>query len=175
MANVKDVIFLQDPKSSLLSETFFQCLEHSNGRHLRSGEKNTVCDRSSTQYSSNAFCRFRYYPRQCFRHIHGYSKLVQSRHRPPRRKIQYLLQQVGLSLSLSNLAEILQLGHTSLCSTICKFFVTYFEDYRTDTVVDPAGAFPSLHFPMGMSGEQVAGYSQNTSILPITVSTIRAR
>ena len=37
-----DEIFLRDPKSTLWLETFFQCPAHSNGRRLRSGDKNTV-------------------------------------------------------------------------------------------------------------------------------------
>ena len=41
--------------------------------------------------------------------------------------------------------------------------------------IDLAGALPLPHFPMGMSGGQVAGCSQNTSILPIAVSVNRAK
>ena len=41
-------------------------------------------------------------------------------------------------------------------------------------IIDLAGAFSSVYFRMGMSGVQVAGYSQNTSILPIPVSINRA-
>ena len=100
MANVNDAIFLRGPKSILWSETFFQCRTHSNGRRLRSGDKNTVCDgslrlRSSPQYSSNALRRFRYYSCQRIRNFDDYFKLVRSRHRPSRPKIQYLLQQVS--------------------------------------------------------------------------------
>ena len=36
-------------------------------------------------------------------------------------------------------------------------------------VIDLAGVFLFLYFPMGMSGGQVAGCSQNISILPIPV------
>ena len=43
VANVTGVIFLQGQRSSLWSETFFQCPPESNGRRMQSGEKNTVC------------------------------------------------------------------------------------------------------------------------------------
>ena len=36
-------------------------------------------------------------------------------------------------------------------------------------MIDLAGALPSLYFPTVMSGGQVAGCSQNTSILPIAI------
>ena len=96
MANVKEEIFLLGPKSTLWLETFFQCRAHSNGKHLRSGDENIVRDRSrlwsSAQYPSNALCRFWYYFPQRVRDINDYFKLVRSRHRPSRPKIQYLLQ-----------------------------------------------------------------------------------
>ena len=47
MANGKDEIFLRGPKSTLWLEIFFQCPANSNGRRLRSGDKNTVRDRDS--------------------------------------------------------------------------------------------------------------------------------
>ena len=174
-ANVKDGIFLRGPKSSLLLETFFQCPPHSNGRHLQSGDKNTVCDWFSAQYwLSNVLRRFWYYSHKRFRHIYDYFKLIQSRYRPPWQKIQYLLQQVGSStLSADEFANLLQLGHTSRCSTNCKL-LWIIKENGTDTVIDLAGTLASLCFLMGMSGGQVAGYSQNTSILPIPVSTNQA-
>jgi hypothetical protein len=77
-------------------EAFFQCPARSNGRRLRSGEKNTVRDIlrlwTAALYSSNGLCRFRYYSCQCFRDIDGYLKFVRSRHRISRPKIQYLLE-----------------------------------------------------------------------------------
>ena len=42
-------------------------------------------------------------------------------------------------------------------------------------IIDLAGAFSSVFFPMGMSGGQVDGSSQNISILPITVSINRVK
>ena len=61
------------------------------------------------------------------------SKLVQSRHRPSRPKIQYLLQQVGrLKYSFTRRIygnpSLLRLDHTLPCSTNCKFFILHFED-----------------------------------------------
>ena len=97
MANVKDEIFLRGLESTLWLEAFFQCPAHSNGRHMRSGEKSTVRHTgsrlwSSVQYSSDAFRRFRYYSCQRFRNIDICLKLLQSHQRPSRPKIQYLLQ-----------------------------------------------------------------------------------
>ena len=54
-----------------------------------------LCSALSAQYSSNALRRFRYYSCQRFRYIDSHLKLIQSRHRPSRQKIQYLLQQVS--------------------------------------------------------------------------------
>ena len=53
--------------------------------------------------------------------------------------------------------------------------VLWWRQFRTDMIIDLAGALPSVRFPMGMSGGQVAGCSQNTSILPIPVSISRAK
>ena len=130
MANAEDEIFLPGPKSTLLLEIFFQCPPHSNGRRLRSGDKNTVRDGSklwsSAQYSPDALCRFRYYSCERFRDIDSCLKLVQSRHWPSRPKVQYLLQQVGwlvqVPLYQVDLRKLLQLDHTLQCSTNCKFF-----------------------------------------------------
>ena len=47
-------------------------------------------------------------------------------------------------------------------------------DDMANTIIDPAGALFSVSFPMGMSGGQVAIYSQDSSILLIPVSTNRA-
>ena len=184
MPNVKDEIFLRGPKSTLWLETFFQCPAHSNGRRLRDGDRNTVRNGSrlsSAQYSSNALRRFRYYSCQRFRDIDDYLKLVRSRHRPSWPKIQYLLQQVSrleypqafLRLFHGN-SSFLQLDRTLPCSTNCMFFVSYFEDYRTDTIIGPGGALSSLSFPMGISGGRVAGCSQNTSTILTPVSINRA-
>jgi len=49
----------------------------------------------STQHSSNSLCRFRYYPCQRFGDINDYLKLVRSRYRHSRPKIQHLLEQVS--------------------------------------------------------------------------------
>ena len=72
---------------------------------------------------------------------------------------------------------MLQLDHTLPCTMNCKFFGSYFGDNinRIDTMIDLAGAFSLVRFPMGMSGGQVAGCSQNTTTLPISVSINRAR
>ena len=48
MVNVEDKIFLRGPRSTLWLEAFSQCPGHSNGRHLRSGEENTVRDGSTS-------------------------------------------------------------------------------------------------------------------------------
>jgi hypothetical protein len=177
LANVKDGIFLRGPKSCLLLETFFLCPGHLNGRRLQSGDENIVRGWSSAQYSSNIFRRYRYYSRQCLGHINCHFKLVQSRHRPPWWKIQYLLQQVCFSIpSSGRCAETLPLvplDHTLPCSTNCKFLVSDFEDNRTDTIVDLAGVLVLVCSPMGMLGGHVAEHSQNTSIPPIPVSTNR--
>ena len=129
-----DEIFLRGPKSTLWLETFFQCPAHSNGRRLRSGDKNTVRDRSKLWSSapSNASRRLRYYSCQCFGNIDYYLKLVQSRHRPSRPTIQYLLQQASrfeypFPRRIHGNSSLLQLDHTLPCSTNCKFFVSYFE------------------------------------------------
>ena len=101
MAKVEHEIFLRGPKSTLWLEAFFQYPAHSNGRRMRSGEKNTVRDASGSRlwsyahYSSNTLRRFRYYPCQRFGDIDNYLKLVQSCQRPSRTKIQCLLQQVS--------------------------------------------------------------------------------
>ena len=130
MANVKDEIFLPGQKSTLSLETFFQCPAHSNGRRLRSGDKNTVCNGmrlwSSAQYSFSALHRFRYYSCQRFRDIDGYHKLVRSRHLPSRPKIQYLLQQVSrfkyaFPGEFMEIVSFLRLDHTLPCCTNCKF------------------------------------------------------
>ena len=135
MANVKDEIFLRGPKSILWLEAFFQCPTHSNGRHLRNGDKNTVCDglRLWSSSPSNALRRFRYYSCQRFRDVDDYLELVQGRHRPSWPKIQYLLQQVSrfeypFPRRIHRNSFLLQLDHTIPCSTNCKFFVSYFED-----------------------------------------------
>ena len=184
MANVNDEIFLRGPKSTLWSETFFQCPAHSNGRRLRSGDKNTVRSGSrlwfSAQYSSSALRRFRYYSCQRFRDIDGYLKLLQSRHRPSRPTIQHLLQQVSrfkcpFPRRIYGNSSLLQLDHTIPCFTICKFFVSYFEGNVDHMITDLAGVLPSVRFPMGMSGGQVVGCSQNTSILPNPVSIKRTK
>ena len=97
MANVvKDEIFLRGPKSILWLEAFFQCPAHSNGRRLRSGDKNSVRYGSrlwsAAPYPTNVLRRFRYNLCQRFRDFDDYLKFVRSRHRPSRPKIQYLLQ-----------------------------------------------------------------------------------
>ena len=129
---VKDEIFLRGPKSTLLLEAFFQCPAKSNGRRLRSGDKNTVRNGSRPWSSvpSNALRRFRYYSCQRFTDIDDYLKLVQSCLRPTRSKIQDLLQQVSRfkypfpRRTYGNPS----LDHTLPCSTNCKFFVSYLED-----------------------------------------------
>ena len=69
---------------------------------------------------------------------------------------------------------LLHLDHTLRCSMNCEFVVSHLESDKTDAmVIDRAGTLPLLCFPMGMFGGQVAGYSQDTSILPIPVSTNR--
>ena len=50
---------------------------------------------SDPPLSSNVLFRFRYHSCQRLRDIDGYLKLVQSRHRPSRPKIHYLLQQLS--------------------------------------------------------------------------------
>ena len=77
--------------------------------------------------------RFRYCSCQRFRDIDYYLKLVQSRHRPSRTKIQYLLQQVsGFKYHFPRRTygsrSLLQLDHTIPCSTNCKLFISYFKD-----------------------------------------------
>ena len=184
MANVKDEIFLRGPKSTLWLEVFFQCPAHLNGRHLRNGDKNSVRDGSrlwsSAQYSSNTLRRFRYYSCQRFRDINDYLKLVRSRDRPSWPKIQHLLQQVNrFKYPFKYFRNpLIQLDHTLQCTMNCKSFVSFFEGNilsRTNMIIDLAGAFSLVRFPMGMSGGQVAGCLQNTSILPIAVSINRAK
>ena len=136
IANVKDEIFLRGLKSTLWLEAFFQCPAHSNGRLLRSGDKNTVRDGSwswsSVQYPFNALRRFRYHSCQRFRDIDGYLKLIRSRRWPSRPKIQYLFQQVNRLYSficrINRIFSLLQLDHALPCYTNCKLFVPYFED-----------------------------------------------
>jgi hypothetical protein len=52
MADVNDEIFPQGPKNTLWLETFFRCPARSNGRRLRSGDKNTVRDGSRLWFSA---------------------------------------------------------------------------------------------------------------------------
>ena len=47
--------------------------------------------------------------------------------------------------------------------------------YRTDTIIDLAGALSSVRFPMEIAGGKVAGCLQNTLIPPISVSINRAK
>ena len=74
---------------------------------------------------SNALSRFRYYSCQRIRDINDYLKFLQSRHRPSRPKIQYLLQQVSSRFKylfwsqIHRNSSLLQLDHTSPCSTNC--------------------------------------------------------
>ena len=87
----------------------------------------------SLLHSANAIRRFRYYSCQRFRHIDSYLKLLQSRHRPSRPKIQYLLQQVSRfeypsPRRIYRDPSLLQLDHTLPCCTNCKFLASYFED-----------------------------------------------
>ena len=97
MASVNGRIFLQGRRSFLLSETCFQCPAESSGRHMQSGEKNTVGVWYPAHYSSHAFHRLRHYSCQRFRHIYCYFEFVRSRRQPPWQKIRYLFQQVGWS------------------------------------------------------------------------------
>ena len=70
---------------------------------------------SSAQYLMHHLymCRFGYHSCQRFRDIDDYLKLLQSCHRPPRPKIQYLLQQVSTRFEYlfpgENFTEILLL------------------------------------------------------------------
>ena len=84
-----DEISLRGPKNILWLGTFYQCPEHSNGRRLRSGDKNTVCDAWRLWFSAqyNVLCRFRYYSCRRFRDIDDYLKYLRSRHWPSRPKI----------------------------------------------------------------------------------------
>ena len=183
MLNVKDESFLQGPKSTLWLDAFFQCPPHSNGRRLRSGDKNTVRNGSrfwsSAQYSSNALHRIRYYSCQRFRDIDYYLKLVQSRNRPSRPKIQYLLQQVSSfeypfqANSRKFFLASIRL-HFTMLHELYVLCIVLWRQYWTDMIIDLAGSFSSLFFPMGISGGQAVGCSQNTSILLISVSTNRA-
>jgi hypothetical protein len=79
--------------------------------------------------------RFPYYSCKRFGDIDGFLKLVQSRHRPSRPKIQYLLQQESLFKYpfprwIYGNPSLLPLGHILPCSMNCKFFVSKscFED-----------------------------------------------
>ena len=134
MANIKSETFLRGPKYTHLLEAFFQCPAHSNGRRMQSGGKSTVRDAGLILRSVfNALRRFRYYSFQRFRYIDICLKLLQSRHRPSRPKIQYLLQQVSRFKNPSSRriyrdSPFLQLDHTLPCSTNCKFLGSYFEN-----------------------------------------------
>jgi hypothetical protein len=91
--------------SSGTQEIPFDWKRSFNAQHTRMGDVCEVGKRIQSvmrlwssahwQYPSNALRRFRYCSRQRSRYIDSCLKLVQSRHRPSRPKIQYLLQQVS--------------------------------------------------------------------------------
>ena len=136
MANVKDeIFFLRAPKNTLWSETFFQCPAHSNGRRLRSGDKNTVREGSRlwsfAQYSCLAQIPilFRSTPWG-----HRWLSLTRTKSpltfltkdpvlTPTGKQVQVLFSQLDLRQSF-----LASLDHTLPCSMNCKFFASYFKD-----------------------------------------------